>query len=91
MPEDAEFDPTDQGTLRPKVRPLTKKRDHFEPIEIPDFEFDICLLEHVSPDNPIIIFSLYYNPEIISTIFSSTNSYSREPKDSSKLDTRAIK
>jgi hypothetical protein len=91
MLENIEFDPTDQGTFCPKIRPLIKKKDSFEPIEILDFEFNICFLECISPDDLIIIFSLYYTPEIISTIVSSTNSYSREPKNSSKLDARIIK
>lgn len=91
MPESAEFNPTNKGTLRPYAKPLTVQGDHFEPMELPDFEFDICLPETASPDNPITIFTLYYTPKIISTIVQNTNSYHREPQDSSKPHSRANK
>jgi hypothetical protein len=81
MPEDIEFDLTDQGTLRPNTPPLKKKGDYFDPLEIKDFELEITLLEHISPDDPIILFILYYSPEIISIIVSSTNSYKRKSSE----------
>jgi hypothetical protein len=81
MPEDTEFDPTDQGTLRSNTFPLKKKGDHFDPLEIKDFELEITLPEHVSPNDPIILFILYYSPEIISIIVSSTNSYKQKSSE----------
>jgi hypothetical protein len=33
------------------------------------------LLENVSPDNPITLFTLYYTPEIIELIVKKTNKY----------------
>lgn len=91
MPEQAEFDTTDQGSLRPKAPPLTKKGDPFDPMEIPDFEFDIMLPDTASPDDPITLFTLYYNPEMISKIVSNINSYVRMPKDPEKPWCRANK
>jgi hypothetical protein len=44
MPENTEFDPTDQGTLRPNTPLLQKKRNYFDPLEIPDYELEITLL-----------------------------------------------
>jgi hypothetical protein len=81
MPEDTEFDPTDQGTLRPYASPLKKKGDYFDPLEIKDFELEITLPEYISPDDPITLFILYYGPEIISIIVSSTNSYKRKSSE----------
>jgi hypothetical protein len=65
MPEDTIANTTDPGTCRPKVLALKTKSDHFEPMKLPDFEPKIHLLDHMSPDDPIIIFILYYTPEII--------------------------
>jgi hypothetical protein len=89
MPENAEFDPTDQGTLCPNALLLQKKGEHFDPIEIPDFELEITFPEHISPDDPITLFTLYYTPKIMSTIVSNTNSYSRKPEESLKPRSRA--
>jgi hypothetical protein len=79
MPEDIVFDPTDRGALRPNMKLLRKKRDSFKPIELPDFGWDIILLENVSPGNLIILFTLYYTPEIIDLIVEKTNEYVRKP------------
>jgi hypothetical protein len=89
MPENAEFDPTDQGTLCPNILLLQKKREYFDPIEIPDFELEITFLKHIFSNDPITLFTLYYTPEIMSTIVSNTNSYSRKPKESLKPCSRA--
>jgi len=91
MLEQAEFDTTDQGTLRPKAPSFTKKGDHFDPIEISNFEFDIMLPDIAFLDDPIILFTLYYNPEMISIIVFNTNSYVRKPKDPEKPWCRANK
>jgi hypothetical protein len=89
MLENIEFGPTDQGTLRPNTPLLQKKGDHFDTIETPDFELEITLLEHISPADPIILFTLYYTLEIMSMIVSNTNSYSRKPEESLKPRSRA--
>jgi hypothetical protein len=78
MPEDIVFDPTDRGTLRPNTKPLQKKRDAFKPMELPDFGWDITLPENASSDDPIILFNLYYTPEIIDLIVEKTNDYMRK-------------
>jgi hypothetical protein len=65
IPEDIIADTTDPGTCWPKALVLKTKSDHFEPMKLPDFEPEIHFLDHVSPDDPITIFTLYYTPEII--------------------------
>jgi hypothetical protein len=87
MPEDTEFDPTDQGTLCPNILPL-KKKIYFNPLEIKDFELEIIFLEYVSLDDPIILFILYYSPEIIFIIVSSTNFYKRKSSEPLKPHSR---
>jgi hypothetical protein len=89
MPEDTITDTTDPGTRWPKALALKTKSDHFEPIKLPDFEPEIYLPDHMSPDNPIIIFILYYTPEIIEQIIKSTNLNSCQPKNLSKPKARA--
>jgi hypothetical protein len=78
MPKDTVFDSTDKGTLRPNAKPLRKKGDAFKPIKLPEFGWEITLLEHVSPDNPITLFTMYYTLEIINLIVKKTNGYTRE-------------
>jgi Transposase IS4 len=89
MPEDTIANTTDPGTYWPKAPALKTKSDHFEPMKLPDFEPEIHLPDHMSPDDPIIIFTLYYTPEIIEQIIESTNLNSRQPKDPSKPKARA--
>jgi hypothetical protein len=89
MPEDTITNTTNPGTYRPKALALKTKSDHFEPMKLPDFEPEIYLPDHVSPDDPITIFTLYYTPEIIEQIIESTNLNSRQPKDLSKLKAQA--
>lgn len=84
-----EPDPTDPGTLRPNVPPIESRGDEFLPMECPDFDLEITLPDHVSPDDPITLFTLYYTPEIINTIVLHTNNYSREPQDDTKPYARA--
>jgi hypothetical protein len=81
MPEETVFDPIDKGTLRPNAQPLRVKGDAFYPIELPDFGYEIALLENTSPDDPITLFTMYYTPEIIDIIVEKTNNYLREPQD----------
>jgi hypothetical protein len=88
MPENTITDTTDPGTRWPKALALKTKSDHFEPIKLPDFEPEIHLPDHMSPDNPIIIFILYYTPEIIEQIIKSTNLNSCQPKNLSKPKAR---
>jgi hypothetical protein len=75
MPEEIAFDPTDKGTLRPNSKPLRKKGDAFYPMKLPDFGWEINLPEHVSPDDPIILFTMYYTPEVMDLIVGKTNEY----------------
>jgi hypothetical protein len=89
MPENTITNTTDPGICWPKVLVLKTKSDHFEPMKLPDFKPEIYLPDYMSPDNPIIIFILYYIPEIIEQIIESTNLNSRQPKDPSKPKTRA--
>jgi hypothetical protein len=81
MPEDTKADPTDPGTCRPNTKLLKTKGDHFEPMKLVDCDPAIHLLEHVSPDDPIILFTLYYPPEIIEYIVEITNLNPREPRN----------
>ena len=79
MLEDIVFNLTDKGTLCPHAKPLQKKGDIFQLIKLPDFSQEITLLENVSPDNPITLFTLYYTPEIIDLIVEKTNKYMQKP------------
>jgi hypothetical protein len=79
MPEDTVFDPTDKGTLRLNAKPLRTKGDAFYPMKLPDFGWEITLSEHVSPNDPITLFTMYYTPEIIDLIVEKMNKYLREP------------
>jgi hypothetical protein len=83
MLEDTVFDSTDKGTLRPDAKPLRAKGDAFYPMKLPDFDWEITLLENTSPDDPITLFTIYYTPEIIDIIVKKTNEYAREPADNS--------
>jgi hypothetical protein len=89
MPEKIIFDPTDKGTLRPNAKLLRKKGDTFYPMKLPDFTWEITLLEDISPDDPIILFIVYYTPEIMHLIVEKTNEYQRKPQDNSCLYARA--
>ena len=91
MPEDTVFDSTDKGTLRPNAKPLRKKGDAFYPMKLRDFGWEITLPEHVSPDDPITLFTIYYTPEIFDLIVEKTNEYAREPQDNSIPYARALK
>ena len=91
MPESIEFDPTDKGTLRPNVPSLQDHRTKFIPIECPDFELQITLPHHVSSDDLITLFTLYYTKELISSIVRYTNNLPREAQDPTKQKARANK
>ena len=89
MPEDTCFDPTDKGTLRPKVKPIRTKGESFEPMKLPNWGWEITLPENASPDDPITLFTLYYTPEIIDLIVQRTNNLEREAKDPGRSRSRA--
>jgi hypothetical protein len=91
MPEETIFDPTDKGTLRPNAKPLQKKGDTFQPMKLPDFSWEIILPEHVSPDDPITLFTIYYTPEIMDLIVEKINGHLRKPQDDSCPHARANK
>jgi hypothetical protein len=90
MPEDTVFDPTDKGTLRPNAKPLQKKGDHFEPMILPEWGWEIHLPECASPDDPITLFTMYYTLEIINMIVEKTNQHIRQPQDDSCPQARAF-
>ena len=52
-------------------------------MELPDFGWDITLLENASPDDPITLFTMYYTLEIIDLIVENTNKYIQEPQNNS--------
>jgi hypothetical protein len=89
MPDDTVFDSTDKGTLRPNEDPLRKQGSTFKPMQLPQFNWEINLPEHTSPDDPITLFTMYYTPEIIDLIVAKTNEYRREPQDDSCPRARA--
>lgn len=73
MPKDIIIDTTDPRTRQPKAAFLKTKKNHFEPMKLPNFETDIHLPNYISLDNPIIFFILYYIPEIIKEMILVTN------------------
>jgi hypothetical protein len=75
MPEDTVFNFTDKGTLRPNAKLISKQGDTFKPIKLPSWGWEIILPENVSPDNPIMLFTIYYTPEIMDLIVEKTNEY----------------
>ena len=89
MLEGTEPDPTDRRTQRLITKPLRKKGDKFISLECPDFEFEITLLTDTSPDDPITLFTLYYNSEIIESIVCHANNVQRKAQDPSKSNARA--
>jgi Transposase IS4 len=89
MPELIVFDPTDKGTLRPDEEPLESQGDQFVPMKLPHFGWEIHLLENVSPDDPITLFTMYYTSEIMDMIVEHTNNCMREPKDNTRPYARA--
>jgi hypothetical protein len=90
MPEPVVADTTDAGTLRPKLKPLPKAGTHFQPMQLDDFDFEVHMPEDCSPEDPITLFTQYYNQSIVDTIVSATNSYQREvPDNEAKSGSRA--
>ena len=89
MAEGTRYDTTDTGTLRPNVKPLQQIGTDFMPMELPEIDQEIHLLEYASPDDPITLFTLYYSPQMIDYIVYTTNEYPREPADPSRRHARA--
>jgi hypothetical protein len=75
MRENIENNPTDSATKRPNSPFLKKSDSHFILIKLDDFEYEITLPNHISPDDPISLFILYYTPELIKKIVQYTNQY----------------
>jgi hypothetical protein len=48
-------------------------------MELPDFGWEITLLEDVSIDDPITLFTMYYSPKIMDILVNKTNEYRRKP------------
>ena len=89
MQEHTEADPTDPGTLRPNQQPLQSHGDHFEPLECPPFDHTITLPPGVDPSDPINLFLLYYNSDMVDLMVESTNEALRTPSDPEKVHSRA--
>jgi Transposase IS4 len=89
MAEGTEFDPTDTGTLRPNAKPLQKRGTQFQPMECPEFDFQIRLPRRIDPRDAFALFSLYYTPEIIESMVKYTNSSPRKAHDPAKARSRA--
>jgi len=87
--EDVQFDPTDEGTLRPKAKPICYAGDHFQPLECPQFDHHVNLPPHVHPDDAFGIFKLFFSQSIMEQLVQHTNAYVRTPKDPSKPRSRA--
>ena len=68
---------------------LRKKGDAFKPMELPNWCWEITLLDNASLDDPISHFTMYYTLEIIDSIVEKTNKHSREPRDDSCPRVRA--
>ncbi len=81
MPEDTVFDSTNRGTLRPNKDALQTSGTIFKPMKLPYQGQEITLLEYVSPNDLITLFSIYYTSEFIQQIVKRTNQYLRKPKD----------
>ena len=68
MSGNTEFDPTDDGTLRPNEKSLKRLGTYFQPMEVQERDFELNLPEGVSADDSFALFTLYYTPEIINSI-----------------------
>ena len=75
MPEHAVTNPTDAGTFRPDTKPLKRIGVNFHPIQLDDFDFAVHLPKDYSRDDPISLFTWYYNEDIIDVIVLVINSY----------------
>jgi hypothetical protein len=89
MLEDTKFDPTNKGTLCPNVKLMRTKGDAFYLIKLAPFGWGIILLKHVSPDDLITLFTIYYTLEIINIIVKKINKHMQERLSNLKLYTRA--
>lgn len=81
MPKDTVEDPTDDGTLRPNEKPISKVGSGFEPMEIEDRDIEIHLPEGVDLDDPFTLFEVYYPSWIIDHIVDAINYYDRDVGD----------
>jgi hypothetical protein len=73
MPENIITDSTDPRTYWLKAKLLKTKSDRFDPIKLPDFYTKIYLPDYISINNPIVLFIIYYPPEIIKYIIRIIN------------------
>ncbi|XMA11654.1 hypothetical protein WAI453_009054 [Rhynchosporium graminicola] len=90
MPENTVADSTDPGIRRPNAPPLEKAGVAFLPMKLPPFDPIITLPDHVAPDIPIDLFTLYYTPEIIEGIVKHTNNYAQAPKNPASKRSRCL-
>jgi hypothetical protein len=56
---------TNPRICRPKITSLKTKNNYFKPMKLLEFVTEICFFNHISANDFIIIFILYYIPEII--------------------------
>ncbi|PVH67331.1 hypothetical protein DL98DRAFT_579274 [Cadophora sp. DSE1049] len=90
MPEDTVADPTDPGTRRPDVPPLTSHGDKYYPMHLPNYPPEIRIPEGVDADDPLSLFTMYYTPEIIEWIVQKTNEHIRDAQDHSNPYARPL-
>lgn len=82
-------DPTDYGTLRPNSPPIPTTGTCFQPLDCPDFEYKINLPSSFNLKQPVYLFLLYYNRDIINLIVDCTNQNERLPRDPDQFHARA--
>jgi hypothetical protein len=68
MRENIKNNLTNSATKRPNSPLLKKLGSYFIPIELDDFGYKITLPDHVSPNDLISLFTLYYTLEIVKKI-----------------------
>ena len=78
MPKDTIEDPTNNGTLRPNKKPISKVGSGFEPINIENRDIEITLPKGVDIERLFSLFELYYIDSIIDLIVDAINYYNRD-------------
>ena len=78
MPKDTIEDPTNNGTLHPNKKPISKVGSGFEPMNIEDRDIEITLPEGVDIERPFSLFELYYTDSVIDSMVDAINHYNRD-------------
>jgi hypothetical protein len=88
--EATEYDPTDEGTLRPDEDPIQEQGDHFKPMEIEVRAACIHLPVAIQYYNAYALFRQYFTKAIVESIVEYTNTCSRkayqDPCSQSKME-----